>query len=170
MLHLIGAACVLAGAAGVGVQRILERRTEQEQLKAFFTAFYWMEQELRCRSPDLTELLRQGAERQTDVASRFFGACRDGMEHLGNRSFSSIWEEHLQKASLSIAASKQEEILLLGTVLGRYDAQTQCAALHRTAQMLETEWTEQKAEVRKRNQLSMTLSIASGLLLVVLAC
>lgn len=170
MLHLIGAACVLTAAAGVGVQRILERKTEQEQLKAFFSSFYWMEQELRCRSPDLTELLRQGAEQRTDVAGCFFSACLEGMDQLGSRSFASIWQEKLQALSLSIADSKQEEISLLGSVLGRYDAQTQCAALHRTAQVLETDWTEQKAEGRKRNQLSMTLSIASGLLLVVLAC
>ena len=57
MLKGVGMACVLAGAVALGVQCVQRRQLEQAQLRQFFTAFYGMERELRCRSPDLAELL-----------------------------------------------------------------------------------------------------------------
>ena len=68
MLKGVGMACVLVGAVALGVQCVRRRQLEQAQLRQFFTAFYGMERELRCRSPDLGELLEQ-ASRQTGGSS-----------------------------------------------------------------------------------------------------
>ena len=55
-------------------------------------------------------------------------------------------------------------------MLGRYDREVQCAVLGRVAAELEAQLREERSEVQKRNKLYMTLSIAGGMLLVVLAC
>ena len=76
MLKGVGMACVLAGAVALGVQCVQRRQLEQAQLRQFFTAFYGMERELRCRRPDLAELLEQASRQTGGMVRQFFQACQ----------------------------------------------------------------------------------------------
>lgn len=170
MLRLMRGACVIMSAAAVGLRQVKRRRAGQEQRKQLFSTLYWMEQELRCRSSDLAELLRQGARSSKGGSQCFLNTCFAEMNRLGECSFSEIWRKALDEAALELEANEWEEVALLGTVLGSYDLDTQCGALHCTAQLLETHWTEERAVTQKKNELTVTLSVAGGVLLVVLVC
>lgn len=170
MLRGVGMACVLAGAVALGVQCVRRRQMEQRQLRQFFTAFYGMERELRCRSPDLAELLRQAAEQANGAVRQFFQSCRDALCQLESHAFGAIWAEQLTQVPFQLPQSDREVLLTVGNVLGRYDTDTQCRALHYAAETLEQAWKTGETTLRKRNQLSMTLSVAGGLLVLVLAC
>lgn len=170
MLKLVGMACVMAGAIGFGGQRVRRRWQEQTQLRQFFTALSSMERELRCRSPDLERLFQQAAAETTGRTRCFFQSCQSQLEQLEERPFATIWKEQFQQAAFPLPASVEPLLLSLGGILGRYDRETQCQTLRNTAQTLEQRWNMGEATLRKRNQLSMTLSIAGGLLILVLAC
>ena len=81
-----------------------------------------------------------------------------------------VWAEQLTKTSFQLNPNAREAIRTVGTVLGRYDTDTQCHALRYTGERLEEMWKTGEMTLRKRNQLSMTLSVAGGLLVLVLAC
>ena len=92
------------------------------------------------------------------------------MGELGSSSFVSIWRENLDQANLCLRRQEKDLLAGLGAILGRYDRESQCAALNRVAVELESQLREEDNEAQKRNKLYMTLSIAGGMLLVVLAC
>lgn len=170
MLHLMGGLCVIAGTSGVGLQLVAQRRKRLEEWKQVLSACRLMERELRCREPDLSELLEAAAQHSSGAVGRFFTGCRSQMTELGNRSFAVIWRENLSQANLCLRRREQELLAGLGTILGRYDREIQCTALGRVAEELEAQLREESSEAQKRNKLYMTLSIAGGMLLVVLAC
>lgn len=170
MLKGVGAACVLVGAVAVGVQCVRKRQLEQAQLRQFFMACYGMERELRCRSPDLAELLGQASRQTGGLVRQFFQACQAALCQLDARAFDEIWAEQLAKTSFQLNPNAREAVRTIGTVLGRYDTETQCRALQYAGETLEAMWKTGETTLRKRNQLSMTLSVAGGLLVLVLAC
>ena len=170
MLHLIGGLCVITGSAVVGLQMVAQRRKRLEEWKQMLAACRLMERELNCREPDLAELLEELTQQSSGVIRSFFAGCRRAMGELGSRSFASIWRENLSQADLCLRRREQELLAGLWTVLGRYDREVQCAVLGRVAAELEAQLREERSEVQKRNKLYMTLSIAGGMLLVVLAC
>lgn len=170
MLHLIGGICVIAGSAVIGLQLVAQRRRRLGEGKQVLSACRLMERELDCREPDLSELLETAARQSGGAVGVFFTACRSQLEELGNRSFASIWQDNLSRAGLSLRRQEQELLEGLGTILGRYDRTVQCTALSRVAAELEDQLREEGSQAQKRNKLYMTLSIAGGMLLVVLTC
>ena len=87
MLKGLGMACVLVGAVALGVQCVRRRQLEQAQLRQFFTAFYGMERELRCRSPDLGELLEQASRQTGGAVGQFFRGCQAALCQLDAHAF-----------------------------------------------------------------------------------
>lgn len=170
MLRLLGSVCVMAGAVSFGGQRVWRRRQEQARLRQFFTALYRVERELRCRSPDLADLLQAAAEETSGMVQRFFRACQSGLDQAEGEAFATIWREGFQQAAFSLPPPVEGLLLSLGGVLGRYDRMTQCQVLRYTAQTLEQRWKTEEATLQKRDQLSMTLSVAGGALVLALAC
>ena len=170
MLHLIGGLCVIAGSAAIGLQLVAQRRRRLEEGRQMHAACRLLERELSCREPDLSELLETAARQSGGPVEAFFTGCRSQLEELGNRPFSSIWKDNLSQAGLSLRRQEQELLAGLGTILGRYDRTVQCRALNRVAAELEEQLREEGSEAQKRAKLYMTLSIAGGMLLVVLTC
>ena len=170
MLKGLGMACVLVGAVALGVQCVRRRQLEQAQLRQFFTAFYGMERELRCRSPDLGELLEQASRQTGGAVGQFFRGCQAALCQLDAHAFDTVWAEQLTKTSFQLNPNAREAVRTVGAVLGRYDTDTQCRALRYAEETLEAMWKTGETTLRKRNQLSMTLSVAGGLLVLVLAC
>ena len=170
VLHLIGGLCVITGSAVIGLQLIAQRRKRLEEGNQLLSACRLMERELRCREPDLSQLL-EAAEEQSDSRVRdFFNGCRRHLVELGSRSFDAIWRDNLIRAELSLPRREQELLAGLGSVLGRYDRTVQCTALGQVAAELEEQLRKEGSQAQKRNKLYMTLSIAGGMLLVVLTC
>ena len=170
MLKGLGMVCVLVGAVAFGVQCVRKRQLEQAQLRQFFNACYGMERELRCRSPDLAELLEQASRQTGGTVRQFFQACQAALCRLDAHAFDEIWTEQLTQTPFQLNTNAREAIRTVGTVLGRYDTDTQCRALRYAGETLEAMWKTGETTLRKRNQLSMTLSVAGGLLVLVLAC
>lgn len=170
MLHLMGGLCVIAGSAVIGLQLVAQHRRRLEEGRQMRAACRLMERELSCREPDLSELLETAARQSSGVVRDFFNACRSQLEELGNRPFAVIWQDNLDQAGLSLRRQEQELLAGLGTILGRYDRTVQCTALGRVAAELEERLQEAESQAQKQNKLYMTLSIAGGMLLVVLTC
>lgn len=170
MLHLIGGICVIAGSAVMGLQVVALRRKRLKELNQFLSACRLMERELNCREPDMAELLERLAEHTDGTVSTFFTECRQEMCDLGSRSFESIWSERLSQTYLRIHRRERELIAALGAVLGKYDRESQCEAINQTALELEEQLHKAREEEQKQTKLYMTLSIAGGMLLVVLTC
>lgn len=170
MLKEVGMVCVLVGAVALGVQCVRRRQLEQTQLRQFFAAFYGMERELRCRSPDLVDLLEQASWQTGGTVGQFFQDCQAALCQLEAHAFDAIWAEQLTQTPFQLNPNAREAIRTVGAVLGRYDTDTQCRALQYAGETLEAMWKMGETTLRKRNQLSMTLSVAGGLLVLVLAC
>ena len=119
MLKGVGMACVLVGAVALGVQCVRRRQLEQAQLRQFFTAFYGMERELRCRSPDLGELLEQASRQTGGAVGQFFRGCQAALCQLDAHAFDTVWAEQLTKTSFQLNPNAREAIRTVGTVLGQ---------------------------------------------------
>ena len=170
MLHLIGGLFVLAGSAAAGLQMTRQRRRKLEEWTEWLDACRAMERELRCREPTLSELLGYLSRHTRGPVQRHFSACQEGLSALGSHPFSFIWQESLNDSGLNLPRQEQERFLRLGDILGRYDRETQCAALTRITVESEDLFRRAQGEQPRQNRLYMTLSVAGGMLLVILAC
>ena len=115
-------------------------------------------------------LLEQASRQTGGAVGQFFRGCQAALCQLDAHAFDTVWAEQLTKTSFQLNPNAREAIRTVGTVLGRYDTDTQCRALRYTGERLEEMWKTGEMTLRKRNQLSMTLSVAGGLLVLVLAC
>lgn len=170
MLRLMGGFCVLSGSVAAGLRLTLRRRRGLEEWTELLDACRTMERELRCREPTLPELLDTLSRCTGGPVRRHFAACQQGLVHLDSRPFSAIWRESLSDSGLDLPRQDREQFRGLGDILGRYDRETQCAALTRLAEESAERLRRARERQPGRNRLYMTLSAAGGMLLVILAC
>ena len=166
----MGCLCVLAGSGATGWQLLRQRRRGLEEWTELLDALRLMERELRCREPTVPELLETLSQRSGGNVRRWFSACSGSMAELGERPFARLWQESLAAAEFQLPRQEQAMLRNLGEILGRYDRETQCETLLRLTAESEERLRRVRGELQRCGKLYLTISVAGGVLLVVLAC
>lgn len=168
MTRLLGAVLLTAGcgALGLGAVRRLDGRVRDLGELAAGTEL--LQRELGWRLSALSEGLELAAGEATGRVARFFRLCAQGAEHLDGRSFQQVWLEGLEECRLRLNREDAGPLEQLGSVLGRYDGDSQRQALSSAASRLERQ-REQAVEDRRRlGRVYEVLGLTAGLFLAIL--
>lgn len=168
MLRLMGAVLLTAGCGALGLNAVGQLDGRVRDLSGLLAGAETLRRELSWRLPALSEGLELAASETDGRPARFFRLCAQGAEHLNGRSFQQVWQEGLETCRLRLEREDEEPLKQLGSVLGRYDSDSQRQALESAAARLERQ-RERALEDRKRlGRVYGVLGMTGGLFLSIL--
>ncbi len=167
MLRLLGAALVAAGCvtAGCSAAASLSARTrdlgEAEQILESIA------RELEWSLVPLPEALRR-ASAGSGKAKNWLYPLAEAVSASQDQSFQSLWNHALRNSGLSLTREDYAVLERLGSVLGRYDAASQCQALAAAGARLHGLREEAAERQKGLAHLYRVLGVSVGALLIVL--
>lgn len=168
MVRLVGAALLILGGLGLGLAAAGRLSARVRDLRELESAVETLERELGWRLAPLPEGLLRAAEGAAGGTARLFRLCAEEAVRLNGRSFRQVWAACIGDAQLCLDREDAAILAELGSVLGRYDGDSQRQALERAAERLAGQ-RERAVERRDRlGRLYGILGAGGGLLLVIL--
>lgn len=166
-MKTLGCILLLCASAWFGLGAVGGLKARTEQLRAFLGALEEMERELDCRLTPMPELLGQLAGTEGPVGD-FFALCAGELDRLGEQSFAALWSGALTAADLCLDGEDLRPLLELGASLGRYDRDSQCAALVQARARLEQRLDQAEERRERLGRVYGALSLAAGTFLIIL--
>lgn len=168
MLRLMGAALLTAGTAALGLGAVGRLDGRVRDLRELLAGVELLQRELGWRLAALPEGLELAAGTAEGRTARFFRLCAEGARHLNGRTFQQVWQEGLDECRFRLDAGDRELLEQLGSVLGRYDGDSQRQALEGAAARLERRQVQAAEERRRLGRVYGVLGMTAGLFLVIL--
>lgn len=168
MTRLIGAVCLAGGSALLGFCAVEHMNSRVRDLRQLLAGLEVMLRELDyCLAP-LPELLCRAAEQTAGRVKLFFELCAKGAEHLNGRTFQLVWNQAQEAAQLRLERDDLSLLEQLGSVLGRYDRDSQHRALTGAIARLEEQWGRASEQSKQLGKVYRVLGITAGTFLLIL--
>lgn len=167
MLKLLGAALIAAGCAAAGCSAAASLSARTRDLGEAEQILEAVARELEWSLVPLPEALSRAAAGSAK-AQKWLGPLAVSIPSAGEQPFQHLWEQALQTSGLALTGEDYAVLQRLGSVLGRYDAQSQCQALAAAGARLNSLREDAAERQKKFGQLYRTLGLAVGALLIVL--
>ena len=169
MLDLVGAAAVLAACAWLALSLVSAMNRHLRALEALSSALSMMRGEISCRLTPMPELFERLKNEAPEPAAALFSACAEKLPALGDSSLAKIWAEAARGTfSTALEPDELRAVEDVGLCLGRFEAREQAESIARAVEALIG--FKERAEAKKRveSRLYPALSIALGLMLVII--
>jgi stage III sporulation protein AB len=115
----------------------------------------------------MPELFRKLSKRCEGESGVFVDAMNNAMPELGKRSFQELWQCALSQTS-SLAGAEKQELRMLGSLLGRYDLDSQLKALSDCREVLHKSMEKMENDQMRKPYMTVGLSLTASLLLGIL--
>jgi stage III sporulation protein AB len=128
-VKLIGAMCVIASCAAVGLSSVFKLRRHAKTLAVVRRSLGTIRAELTTRLTPLPELFARLATDADEPFRTFAATLTRSMNRLGEVRFSELWVEAVDASNLGLLPDELAVLRDLGRVLGRYELDEQRAYL-----------------------------------------
>ena len=160
MLRLIGGGLIAAAGVGMALQYRLQNLRQLTELRQGAELLSLMRSELEARRTPLPELLSLMRKSCAGSAARFSSLLSEKLPEMGERSFSELWNDCVNRAFPHLLPEERRKLCSVGKLLGRCELASQLTALDRcTGELL-------GAEKRLRDGLALRGRSAAGLFCV----
>ncbi len=164
MRKTLGFSFLLLAALLFAVERIRSRDRQIRDLRGFCAMLEQLYGILEAESPPMPELLRTLTGCVDGAAADFIRTLHASLGALGERRFRDLWRAALTANPISRDSAAARELEELGAVLGRYELETQLAALSKCLQALRREEEKARQELPAFRRLTLGLSLAAAAL------
>lgn len=164
MIKVLGGALVLGSCFWWAQHQTRTLRQEAETLESLARTLEEMARELDRCAPEMETLLQVGLGAEHETIRQFFQSLSLG--RLREESFETLWREAVEGSALPEGGKKR--LYPLGSVLGRYDRSAQIAALSEAQQDLREDGEGLRRKISENQRLWYTLSLSTGLMVVLL--
>lgn len=161
----IGALLIAAAGILTGFYAAREYKRRVREIEAMIAALNHMQAEIALRLTPMADIFRDLASQNTPCTS-FFAAIVTGITEIYEEPLASLWK---RMANESFPPSDARDIFAaLGSSLGCYDAQQECAAITYTVEQLKRELTHAQEENITQGMLLKRLGAAAGVGLAII--
>ncbi len=168
-MKLVGAVLILISGAALGLQVAARRRARAETLRELCASLEQACAELEAANLPLPALLERLAKQSGEASAGFFRHLCAGLAPAGETSFQELWETAVHEELKQLRERERQDLLRLGTVLGRYDLDSQLEAIRLCRASLGAEWESIRMNDPAERRLLLGLTAAgAGLLVVIL--
>lgn len=168
MLKLLGALLLAGGAAFLGLSAAAQLERRVRNLRAVSAALEQLTRELTFRLTPMPDLLSALVRETIPPVQAFFAYCRDGLDRLGEKSLSELWNEALDAVPMDLGAEERVALRQLGGILGRYDGEGQREALTLCQARLGACITHAEEERTRLGRVYGAMGLAAGAFLTIL--
>lgn len=167
-MKLIGVLLVLSGSFGAGFAAVRRLDCRVAALRALTTALDVLAHELEISLPAMSDWLLDTASRSPEPAASFLRACTERLEQQGGAALWEAWSDAAQQELSMLKTGDMEVLLSLGTVLGRYDGESQRRSITAVHAQLTVQLESALEERRRCGRIYGTLSAVLGIFLVII--
>jgi stage III sporulation protein AB len=168
MLQIIGKCLVLLGMTAFGLQQAMGLRRRVSCLREFQSALERLERELAFALLPVPVLLAQMRDGTRGSAYQFFACCEERFCQRGEERLEEIWKDELMGQSLPIQEEDKSLLQEIGSILGRYDGDSQRLAFQRIHGRLEEVIAHAKEEAERMGKVYSALGITIGMFCIIM--
>ena len=165
---LAGKALLFLGCTALGVLRGQGLRQRAACLQAFRRVLAALARELAFSLRPLDQLMAGAQEGSQGPVADFFQACCQAFAAGGRESWADSWATALEATRLPLTPEDRRLLREAGDVLGRYDGESQRAALEALLARLEDQGAQAQAEAHRLFRVYLALGVAAGLFCLIL--
>ncbi len=167
MLHILGNCLIFVGMSLLGWRYAAGLRARTRALRAFLSAVERLERELHFALLPVEQLLDTlSAGRQGEVQA-FFARCAKDFASREEERLDEIWRGALP-ALRSLSEEDKRLVGELGTVLGRYDGDSQRQAIWQIHERLNEQGNLAAEEAQRLGRVYTVLGVTAGIFCVLL--
>lgn len=167
MIKFAGLLMLIAGTTSAGVYAVKQMEYREKLLRGLVESLELLEWELGFRRPRMKELFCHLASKMTGAVATFYSACAERVDQT-EVSLANVWElsacEHLN----GLNKEDFEALFVLGSVLGRYDVQSQKESVAAVCERLRGRISQAADQRRQKGKVYGTIGAAAGILVGVL--
>lgn len=167
-MKLPGAVLIMAAACLVSLVTLREKKQRQEGCLSLVAALELLRGELSSGAVPLRLGIERACAHAGGIGNELLIAVREGLGDLGERSFDEIWNKALDGTDLWLAETVRHEMRKLGSVLGRFELETQLRALDACISLLRQQWERQRNAYPEERRVWIGLTGGLSALLVIL--
>ena len=168
MVKALGAALVVSCCTLLGLVTVGRSNQRLRSLGSLLAVLDQLKAELEDLLPPLPDLLGRLRFRAEQPAAEFVSQVI-WLTEKKRLPFQEAWEQGVRETdALCLRPEEAKALSALGAVLGRYDPETQCAAVERTRQRLALFRDLEEKEKARKNRLSAALGAGAGITLAIL--
>lgn len=167
-MRIIGAILLGCGFGGVGLGAVIRMAGRVADLNNLILGLEGVKRELSFSMDRLERVMEAAANCTRGNGRDFFLHCKDRLGRPDSRSFCDVWSEGIGLSFRRLKPCDLVPLQGLGTVLGRYDAPEQIAAVERTVGRLDANLTQAKGEQETLGKVYGTLGVSVGAIAAIL--
>lgn len=169
MIKMSGAALILLASFLTSGILLKEKRDQHRLLVDLKNSLLYLSREIGERGAPLGEcfeILAEGNDGKT--ARSFFHAIAEDLPSVGEKPFSAIWQDCVQKQLFLLSDQEKDVLLPLGQALGRCDPSRLCETLDTTVQALEERITQLNSGNGNYRRIAFGIPLSFGAIAVIM--
>lgn len=167
VLKVLGALLIVAGCGGYGFVMTAAHRMEEQALRQLLAALDYMQCELQYHMTPLPDLCRQAGQNSKNRIGRLLLSLSEELERNISPDVSSCMDAALQTVP-DLPKKATDAFRILGTSLGRFDAQGQIQGLESVRRFCRSELDGLAVNRDSRLRSYQTLGLCTGAALAIL--
>lgn len=167
MIRMIGAALLTGGSAALGLGGVARLEGRVRDLRGVISGLEAMRRELTARMEPLERMLAAAVQDTDGRPQKLFEFCLGQFGHRGE-NFAALWGAALETVSLCLEAEDISELRQMGSVLGRFDADSQTEAFGLVLERLGRRLDDAMEQRARMGKVYGTTGLSAGVLLTIL--
>lgn len=167
-MKVLGLILIVSSSALFGLSFTAAKKDRLNGLKSFICMLNYIKAELNTNLCPLPELMKKLYSRLDCAAADFVNILCINLPSLGEKDFETVWRQSLDISSYLLNPKEMDILRGLGAVLGKYELETQNAALDGALMLLEESEKSESLEFPQLKRLSMGVSVSVGALFAIL--
>lgn len=167
-MKLPGAVLILAAACLTSALSLRERKRRLDGCLSLAAALELLRGELSSAAAPLSLGIEKACAHAAGSGKVLLLSVREGLRDLGELSFDEIWDKALSGTDPWLEETVRSELRRLGSVLGRFDLDTQLRSLDACISLLTQQWERQRKAYPEERRVLIGLSSGLSALLVIL--
>ena len=168
MIRLLGAAMLTAGCGCLGLSAVNRLDGRVRDLRELSAGLEVLQRELGWRLAPLPEALEAAAAVTHGRTAEFFTFCAQGSKRLAGIPFRTLWGRGLEQSPLRLSREDRALLEPLGSILGRYDGDSQRQAVENVMAGLEHLSIQAEDDRRRLGRVYSVLGVTGGLFLALM--
>ena len=165
MIRILGAALLTVGCGGLGLSAVKRLDDRVRDLRELSTGLEILQRELSWRLSPLPRALEAASGGTNGRAAQFFICCAKGTEQPAGAPFRILWDRGLEQCYLQLSREDRALLGQLGSVLGRYDGDSQRQAVENVLAGLSRQQAQAEDDRRRLGRVYGVLGVTAGLFL-----
>lgn len=167
IVNILGALLIMLGCTAAGIIKARSLSESDKTYASLIAVLLLIKSEVSSRSAPLDEVMHTVQSAASGNVNQFVMYIGDSFPKLGEKTFCEIWEEAAVNCLKNISPRALSAVKTLGSSLGRYDSDMQCAALCRCIEELSAEQKFLRETLCANKRMYVGIGGAAGLIIAI---